>query len=305
MKHKNLTKRIIAGLLAIAIVLVLTGVSFDATTAHAMGITYEQWIGDGNNVADYLDTPFTMEIGDNKYFKLVTVEPEWYVDETKYYDWSSSDESIVSMEIFRWSPTSGAASFCLVAHKAGIVTITGADPDGNSKYDKSMTVVVKEIKTAKQSSCKHKWKTTKKATCLYAGIKTCKKCKAKKTIKKKKAHTWVTGEETVKTYPTYAVYYCMDCDTRFDPYDYGWTGPLDQGGNLEKNKAADKAAYDAYRAHLLKCEDYEAVWKAGGHALDNWYFLEQPDYKHPITKKVTVTRCTTCGETPESVKQYE
>jgi len=299
---KNTITKIIAGLLAIAIV--LTGVSVDATTAHA-AMTYEQYMRDTNNVADYQDTPFTMEIGDKKRFELVENHSSYWMEKTKLYKWSVSDESVITMEVIHVSATDERIeAFRLIAQKAGTATVTGTltKTDGTTKTV-SMTVIVKGA-TTKQKSCKHKWKTTKKATCMGAGQKTCKRCHLKKSIKRK-AHAWETTEKTVKTYPTYAVYYCMDCDTRFDPYDYGWTGPLELGGDLEKNKAADKAAYDAYQAHIGKCEDYKAVKEAGGRALNNWYFLEETDYKHPITKKVTVTRCTTCGYTPEEAKQYE
>lgn len=180
---KTTLKHIIASIMALAIV--LTGFSFsNTTTAHAM--TYKDLNPNVNNVADYQDTPFTMNIGDDKSFELIEVYPEFWFYQTKKYDWTTSDESIVSMEIKRMSAASDeVASFRLTALKKGTAVITGINKD-DATDTVSMTVIVKGATTS-QTSCKHSWKTTKKATCLYTGTKICKLCHMKKKHKEKRA----------------------------------------------------------------------------------------------------------------------
>lgn len=66
--------------------------------------------------------------------------------------------------------------------------------------------------TAKQKKCKHSWKVTKKATCERAGVKTCKRCKLQKSIKRT-GHKYVNTKITETEYDEYEyIVKCSGCD---------------------------------------------------------------------------------------------
>ena len=73
---KKTLKHIAAAMLALAIA--FTGMSFENTITANAAMTYEQYMRDTNNIADYQNTSFTMEIGDKKRFKLVDVHPGYW-----------------------------------------------------------------------------------------------------------------------------------------------------------------------------------------------------------------------------------
>ena len=105
----------------------------------------------------------------------------------------------------------------------------------------------------------------------------------KKSIKKK-AHNWETFKTKEAVTREWIVYQCS-----FDISDDDFCGMQFS----EKTYGSTEAAWDAFMTHQAKCS----------HITPNWIFLTVPEKIG--TKKVTVTKCTTCGETPESVKQYE
>ena len=66
--------------------------------------------------------------------------------------------------------------------------------------------------TAKQKKCKHKFTVTKKATCERAGVKTCKKCKLQKSIKRTD-HKYVNTTIKTTEYDGWElVLMCTGCD---------------------------------------------------------------------------------------------
>jgi len=206
---KNLLKTIITTILVAAIL--VTGITTNNTTT-VTAATKTGTFQNGGTV--------TLKPGDT--MKLFVKEDG--KDATALYKWTSSDTNIVRIETgFYDSSIDYTECVILGADTTGTVTITGkyrysGDPfKGTTVYDPdrpdlTMTVTVKQTKmTAKQKKCRHKYKTTKKATCQRTGIKTCKKCKWQKTIKKT-GHKWVN--ETVTSYEytkETMMYSCSGC----------------------------------------------------------------------------------------------
>lgn len=293
---KNLIKTLITTILVAAIV--VTGISVDTTTATAK-TTKTGTFQNGGTI--------TLKLGDT--MKLFVKEDG--KDATALYKWTSSDTNIVRIETdFYDSSIDYTECVILGADTTGTVTITGKyrykssafsgttvyDPD---KPDLTMTVTVKQTKmTAKQKKCKHKYKTTKKATCQRTGIKTCKKCKWQKTIKKT-GHKWVNETVTSYEYTKETIMaVCNGCYCPEVPYGYGcstWhndtnticTSPCDKVWyGIEYNN--DKDAMDkAILEHLNNdgCRgDYYNV---------DWSVVPYGPLKE-TTKKVTV--CKYCSK---------
>ena len=294
MNTKKLTTKVIAGLLAIAIV--LTGVSIgEKTTVNAATN------GSIENFADLKGTTVTMKVGDTKAINFVEfLEYGAMLDDTNYYNWSTSDASIVSMvNEYKVSPDQVSTKidyFIIKAEKAGTATITATGKSTGTTM--SFTVVVKAPEmTAKQRNCTHKWKVTKKATCLRSGMKVCKKCKLEKVVAKKK-HVFVTKTETKTTYKEYVVYVCNSCtstDPEIERY-HNFENPIacHETCGMEfsaKAYGSESAARKAYDEHRYKHNDFHTV---------SMTF----EYGDPQTKKVKVTRCKTCHNTPEAIEKY-
>ena len=309
--ENNTIRHIAAVILAIAIV--LTGISFSNTTTAYAASEYAGM----ENIEDLQNTTITMKIGDTKsIYAGNEYAPGYVISNTDSFDWSTSDETVVSMKkvYYSYDPIvePSLRYLTLTAEKTGTAVITAAHETTGETM--SFTIVVKQKMTSKQKKCSHKFKTTKKATCLRSGMKTCTKCKLQRTIAKKE-HKFETNYEEKKTIRKYVVYYCPFCGGTFDPYDYGCTGP---GGDLEKNKAAEKAAEDAYFSHLGKCESEhpdskfssegnQTIMEGGGTGLidtGHWWFIEASDYAHATTEIVRVTRCVYCENTKEDIEKY-
>ncbi|MCM1243986.1 MAG: hypothetical protein NC314_14170, partial [Roseburia sp.] len=205
MKHTNKTlKSIIAMVLTLAIA--LTGVGFDTMTANASGmVTISKGCGPLQNVYDIENTTITMKVGDVKNFEILKDLGGFYNDRTAGFEFTSSDETVVS--VINMYPKTGYAYAALKAEKSGTAVINATGRVSGETF--TFTVEVAGA-TAAQQKCKHSWKTTKKATCLRSGTKTCKKCHLTKTIKQK-AHKFVTKDEVQTTYDIIYVYECNAC----------------------------------------------------------------------------------------------
>ena len=247
--------------------IMLTG---NTITAEAKVITYQKDRTGMENIVDLNGTTVTMKVGDTKKVDLIEESDDYSIDSTKRYAWASSDETIVSMQR-AWdistAETYEVSHVIIKAEKPGTATIT-ATPVTTKGETVSFTVKVKAPKvTAKQKKCKHKWKTTKKATCLESGMKTCKKCKIQKVITKRE-HMFVTESKEKNDYKYYIVYLCDICGEEFSPLKYG----------------SDEAAREAYGGHLAKY----------GHDIsDGWKYYEVPYDKETSYKDIQV--CETCG----------
>lgn len=269
--------------------LAITGVSFgDAMTAQAAG--YGKYRVGVENIRDLENTTITMKIGDEK--KLDIMMKNYNCDETNNYIWTCSNESIVKMDRTYAEDMNAEElklhSVKLIALKTGTVTVTAARPSGSEIV--SVTVKVTKPKmTAKQKKCKHKFKVTKKATCLRYGMKTCKKCKLQKVIPQKK-HNFETVTKEISKLETKAVYVCGGCTCEGRPHD----GSFDCPNACEET--FDPDVYGSYEAA-------EQAWS--NHRIENshsttgnWHFYEVPTGK-VVTGYKDVTICKSCGKNKE------
>lgn len=210
-----------------------------------------------DKLQDLKDTTVTME------FKaapnlVYAPDPEYGTNITSRYIWTSSDETVVNMKRIytltgdEWEPYYLSLDYVVLRPlEPGTAIISAANPKDNTTI--SFTINVKGPKvTAKQKSCRHKFKTTTKATCERPGLKTCKTCKLQKLIAEK-AHKYITVSEDRQKRIYQRVYPC-GCGEVFDPNDYG---------------GSDNSAYAAYAKHNATCEYHKdnLVWtyKIVGH----------------------------------------
>ena len=247
------------------------------------------------NIYDIENTTVTMKVGDTKGFELMEHYDGYSSDMTDAYDWTTSDETIVSMtKTYRPTSPNKVFFFTLRAEKTGTATITGTGLVTGKTI--SFTVTVKGA-TAKQKSCKHSWKTTKKATCLRSGVKTCKKCKLTKTIAKKQ-HKWDTYDTTVTKYDEYEIFMCNACvceDPELHEYhvrvnDFGcenWCGMEFSS----RDYGSVEAALEALSNHA---EEYNHLISV----------CSRPGYENPHKETITVTECKNCLLTPEEAAKY-
>ena len=265
---KRKLKTVVGAMLTLAVA--LTNATLNNITAEAKVVNYQKDRTGMENIVDLNGTTVTMKVGDTKKVDLIEESDDYSIDSTKRYAWASSDETIVSMQR-AWdistAETYEVSHVIIKAEKPGTATIT-ATPVTIKGETVSFTVKVKAPKvTAKQKKCKHSWKTTKKATCLESGMKTCKKCKLQKVIAKKE-HTFATESKEKNDYKYYFVYVCGICGEEFSPLEYG----------------SDEAA-------KLECGAHEK--KYGHDTLDGWQYYEVPVEKETSYKDIQV--CETCG----------
>lgn len=247
-------------------------------------------------------TTITMKLGEEKRLNMTWTYGEdnkGVADNTKNYAWASSDETIVSM--WRaWDETMDGTyklmTFGIRAEKVGTATITGT-PNGN--YEPvSITIKVTAPKvTAKQKKCKHTWKVTKKATCVKSGMKTCKKCKLQKIIKRKN-HDYDTDTKEYYTYTYDFIFWCEACvcDTK-EEREYHNTNEgsfqcqnkCEKGFSTKEYGSIDEAK-KALSAHQAK-EHREYV-----SLLNQFYFTEVPTGIKNVEYK-EIQYCTQCGFT--------
>lgn len=300
MKH-NL-KTIITCILVACIMLTGIGLDNTATVNAATTASYVQKWG-----------TVTMKPGDTK--KVIVTDTDGN-DITTKYKWTSSDKSIVKVNMDFVSQSDFTECLELIAAGSGTVTLTG-NPTGTGYGKTELTVTVKMAgPTAKQKKCKHSWKVTKKATCERAGVKTCKKCKLQKSIKRT-AHKYVNTKLTVTEYDGYEyIVTCSGCDCENSFVCPGDDCPTDCNFAVvvttkKRNGVID---YPYHYDYVIYKEDYNNFSDAVRAAIDkvHWHALyglrpdQNPDMHgsyedfeygygaHDVTKTVKV--CKYCGK---------
>lgn len=305
MKLKLNAKKIVT--LILTAVIALTGISLNTSvTAHAATAVsdVQKW------------GTITMKPGDTK---KVIVKDKDGKDITTQYKWSSSDKSVVKVNMDFVSQSDYTECLELIAAGSGTATLTGS-PVGLSYASTELTVTVKMAgPTAKQKKCKHSFKVTKKATCERAGVKTCKKCKLQKSIKMT-SHKYVNTTVKTTEYDGFEyIVLCSGCDC-----PNGFECPMLTQG-IECDTKCDytivittkaRAGVIAYPYHydeVLYLEDYDSLWDATQHAANKVMYHAMYDLKsdthgayedfeyeygeHEVTK--TVKACTYCGKYKE------
>lgn len=304
MKTAGNLKIIITCILAVCIM--LTGFGLDNTvTAHAATAVsdVQKW------------GTITMKPGDTK---KVIVKDKDGKDITTQYKWSSSDNSVVKVNMDFVSQSDYTECLELIAAGSGTATLTGS-PVGLSYASTELTVTVKMAgPTAKQKKCKHSFKVTKKATCERAGVKTCKKCKLQKSIKMK-SHKYVNTTVKTTEYDGFEyIVMCSGCDCPNGsecPSHYGieCDTQCDYTIVITTKARAGAIAYPYHYDEVLYLEDYDSLWDATQHAADKVMYHAMYDLKsnkhgsyedfeyeygeHEVTK--TVKTCTYCGKYKE------
>ena len=276
LQMKKPLKQIITAILAAAIL--ITGIQLNDTTTAIAAETVTAITQDMKISMKPTDTKRLIlldESGNNR--SGTDYESYDYID---LFDWTSSDENVVMIDMDDVSDTDSRWCLILKPTGEGTATITGTltrskKPPIGSEIRITVTVKKPAAKmTAKQKKCKHTYKTTKKATCERAGIKTCTKCKWQKTIAKVD-HKYVT--KTIKTTDIEGYYYVIQCshaNLKTDEVDCNWTAKMkfDRFGNLmpdSEYKSMDEmmAAYGDPSKHKVpkneihaSCMEYYEEW---------------------------------------------
>ena len=299
MKHSkhNTARRIAVAILTFAIA--MTGVSFDATIANAAVI-------DGrfeNNSSITLTS-----IDETKALNMIVTDDFGYeINMTHHYEWTSSDESIVSAKMIQPDRIMRENDYIMItAHTNGTAPITGTlKPESfnvteNASKTVTMTVTVNapvpaastetpaKKMTAKQRKCKHVYKVTRKATCERTGLKTCKKCKWQVSIKAK--HTWST--ETwydIENTKEYYVVYCTGRDCALEGLTRLECSQKYGSGNCPHACTWESGRCETYEEAFQKWQNHPTKTIHGA-CGDRW------EYGDPQRVKVTVKTCTKCGE---------
>lgn len=197
---KNTFKKLITCMLIAAIA--ITGVSLESvTTANAA--TTASYVQKWGTV--------TMKPGDTK--KVIVTDYDGN-DITTKYKWTSSDKSIVKVNMDFVSQSDLTECLELIAAGSGTVTLTGKAVSILEDITTIQLAVTVKMAgpTAKQQKCKHKFVVSKKATCERAGVKTCKKCKLQKSIKRVD-HKYVNTTIKTTEYDGYEyIVQCSGCD---------------------------------------------------------------------------------------------
>ncbi len=293
--------------LILTAVITLSGISLNTSvTAHAATAVsdVQKW------------GTITMKPGDTK---KVIVKDKDGKDITTQYKWSSSDNSVVKVNMDFVSQSDYTECLELIAAGSGTATLTGS-PIGLSYAPTELTVTVKMAgPTAKQKKCKHSYKVTKKATCERAGVKTCKKCKLQKSIKMT-SHKYVNT--TVKTTEYDGFEYIVmcsgcDCPNKFEcpsvTHGIECDTKCDYTIVITTKARAGVIAYPYHYDEVFYLEDYDSLWDATQHAADKVMYHAMYDLKsdmhgayedfeylygeHEVTK--TVKACTYCGKYKE------
>ena len=301
---KNNLKTIITCILVACIMLTGIGLDNTVTVNAATKASYVQKWG-----------TVTMKPGDTK--KVIVTDTDGN-DITTKYKWTSSDKSIVKVNMDFVSQSDFTECLELIAAGSGTVTLTGKAVSLLEEYQTTqLTVTVKMAgPTAKQKKCKHSWKVTKKATCERAGVKTCKKCKLQKSIKRT-GHKYVNSKITVTEYDGYEyIVTCSGCDCENSFVCPGDNCPTDCNFAVvvttkERNGVVD---YPHHYDYVIYEEDYNSFTDAVRAAIDkvHWHALyglrpdQNPDMhgayedfeygygEHDVTKTVKI--CKYCGK---------
>lgn len=303
---KNNLKTIITCILVACIMLTGIGVDNTITVNAATKASYVQKWG-----------TVTMKPGDTK--KVIVTDTDGN-DITTKYKWTSSDKSIVKVNMDFVSQSDFTECLELIAAGSGTATLTGESVSILDYNKIQITVTVKMAgPTAKQKKCKHSWKITKKATCERAGVKTCKKCKLQKSIKRT-GHKYVNSKLTVTEYDGYEyIVKCSGCDCHehgiehtegADGIVYGCKYPCDFTVVVTTKKRNGVIDYPHHYDYVIYEEDYstwnDAVQAATGKILWHALYDVKSDYHgayedfeygygaHDVTKTVKV--CKYCGK---------
>lgn len=284
-KH-NTIKSIIAMVLTLAIV--LTGITLDGITANAQIVTYQKDRTGMEDARELDGTTINMKVGDTKKIDMTKTygsNNKRTYDVTRNFAWASSDETVVSMQRM-WDESVGEtlkiSHVIIKAEKSGTATIT-ATSITNRTVSFTVNVTAPKV-TAKQKKCKHSWKTTKKATCMESGMKTCKKCKLQK-VTAKKQHTFKTTQEERYDYTYYVIYQCGACICE-DPSVQHNNGECENWCEEEFSTldyGTPEAALAACNKHKEECN----------HGTGRTKYIQVPYEQITTYKDVTV--CTSCG----------
>lgn len=284
----NTIKSIIA--MVLTLTLTLTGATLDSITTEAKIVTYQKDRTGMEDARLLNGTTINMKVGDTKKIDMTDTygsNNQRTYDATRHYAWASSDETIVSMQRI-WGESVGetleVSHVIIKAEKPGTATIT-CTPEG--KYEPaSITVNVTTPKvTAKQKKCKHSWKTTKKATCMESGMKTCRKCKLQK-VTAKKQHKFKTTQEERYDYTYYLIYQCGACLCE-DPSVHYNDEFLCENWCEEEFSTLD---YGTPEAALAACDKHK---EECNHGTGKTKYIQVPYEQITTYKDVTV--CTSCG----------
>lgn len=197
---KKSFKHIISMVLISAILITSTITGSTATANAATTASYVQKWG-----------TVTMKPGDTK--KVIVTDYDGN-DITTKYKWTSSDKSIVKVNMDFVSQSDLTECLELIAAGSGTVTLTGKAVSILEDITTiQLTVTVKMTgPTAKQQKCKHKFVVSKKPTCERTGVKTCKKCKLQKSIKRVD-HKYVNTTIKTTEYDGWEyIVQCSGCD---------------------------------------------------------------------------------------------
>ena len=163
-------KKIVTLVLTAAIA--LSGALTSPITADAVVFNPDGTKPNLQNIYDIENTNISMKVGDTKGFELMQHYDGYSIDKTDTCDWTTSDASVVSLtKTYRPTSPNKVFFFTLKAEKTGTATITGTGLVTGKTI--SFTVTVK-VQLQSRSHASIIWKTTKKATCLRSGVKTCK-----------------------------------------------------------------------------------------------------------------------------------
>jgi len=213
-----------------------------------------------------------------------------------------SDENVVKAEWGSDPKDPRIDTIDIIAVGSGTATITSI-----CKHEPGcmLTIPVKVSlpkATAKQKKCKHKYKTTKKATCERNGIKTCKKCKYQKEIKKI-AHKYITESVQVTTHTGF--WFVRECDCGFQ-VKVKFTGQI--SGDSVYTTIEANTAYIAPDSPYPSLE--EAFTAFGKHQADTLCigyggYAEWEEEFGSQTLYETQTICKYCGQKKESIEKTE
>lgn len=288
---KNLLKTIITSILTAAIL--ITGINIDTTTVTAATTKGGEFTNGGS---------VTIKPGDELKLTVTDTNHEFRNSEKTDYDivekykWSSSDTSVLKIETDMYDEEESCAEcIVLIGVSSGTSTVTGKCKSG-PHHDITMTVNVTLPKaTAKQQKCKHKYKVTKKSTCERSGIKTCKKCKFQKTIKKL-AHKYVDQKITLIEHDyftdTIGCTSCsFECTIKFDV-----NGDVTPDSDYPSFDAAVDAMEDHFTSTAGKDTPMHGDW-SGTVGLTPF------GKGHEVTK--TVKACKYCNKYKEPMQSQE
>lgn len=221
--------------------------------------------------------------------------------------WTVSDENVVKAELGSDPKDARIDTLDIIGVGTGTATITLI-----CKHDHTMgCAIIIPVKvslpkaTAKQKKCKHKYKTTKKATCERNGIKTCKKCKYQKEIKKI-AHKYITESVPVTTHTGF--WFIRECGCDKFQVKVKFIGQI--SGDSVYTTLNDKTAYVAPDSPYPSLE--AAFTAMEQHSVDDGClhpilgsFVEWEEEFGSQSYYETQTICKYCGREKQNIEAAE